>query len=135
MKIDEIDTARLSLSEKLTRGDLLATGCPSREVLKHVTSRWGVLILMSLEQDTLRFSALRQIQTAAGPTGRSGIGLTPAQQKALEIAAQIQSFEDKENEMKSQREHAQQEMLALQARQREQGRQGGAWSRLDGSTY
>ena len=61
MKIDEIDTARLSLSEKLTRGDLLATGCPSREVLKHVTSRWGVLILMSLEQDTLRFRALRRL--------------------------------------------------------------------------
>ncbi|MEC7259837.1 MAG: helix-turn-helix domain-containing protein [Pseudomonadota bacterium] len=60
MEIDDLDTARLSLSQKLSRGDLLATGCPSREVLKHVTSRWGVLILMSLEQETLRFSGLRR---------------------------------------------------------------------------
>lgn len=32
----------------------------SRDVLKHVTSRWGVLALMALEDGTLRFSALRQ---------------------------------------------------------------------------
>ena len=49
-----------TLSARLQKGDLLAANCPSRDVLKHVTSRWGVLILMSLEQDTLRFSALRR---------------------------------------------------------------------------
>jgi len=50
----------LSLSGALRRGDLLAANCPSRDVLKHMTSRWGVLILIALETETLRFSALRR---------------------------------------------------------------------------
>ena len=36
------------LSDRVRRGDLMATQCPSRDVLKHVTSRWGVLALMAL---------------------------------------------------------------------------------------
>lgn len=48
------------LSDRVRRGDLMAPQCPSRDVLKHVTSRWGVLALMALEDNTLRFSALRQ---------------------------------------------------------------------------
>lgn len=51
---------KLSLSERLARGDLLAPGCPSRDVLGHVTSRWGVLVLISLEGHTRRFSELRR---------------------------------------------------------------------------
>lgn len=42
------------------RGVLLAEACPSREVLKHMTSRWGVLVLMVLAQGTHRFSELRR---------------------------------------------------------------------------
>lgn len=42
------------------RGNLMASACPSREVLNHVTSRWGVLVLMALETRTLRFSQLRR---------------------------------------------------------------------------
>ena len=53
-------TRRKTLSEKLQRGDLLASACPSRDVLKHVTSRWGVLILMALEQQPHRFAELRR---------------------------------------------------------------------------
>ncbi|AMO96678.1 putative transcriptional regulator [Collimonas fungivorans] len=34
--------------------------CPSREVLTHVTSRWGVLILVALLGGTYRFSDLRR---------------------------------------------------------------------------
>lgn len=49
-----------SLSEKLERGDLMAAACPSREVLKHVTSRWGVLVLIALLSGTQRFSVLRR---------------------------------------------------------------------------
>ncbi len=49
-----------TLSEQVRRGDLLSAACPSREVLKHVTSRWGVLILIVLETGTHRFSALRR---------------------------------------------------------------------------
>ena len=48
------------MSAKLRRGDLLTTACPSREVLKRVTSRWGVLVLIALETETLRFSQLRR---------------------------------------------------------------------------
>lgn len=48
------------LSERLGRGDLLNRHCPSREVLKHVTSRWGVLVLIVLETRTHRFSELRR---------------------------------------------------------------------------
>lgn len=49
------------LSERMKAGDLMDPKCPSREVLRHVTSRWGVMILMALEEDTLRFSALRRM--------------------------------------------------------------------------
>ena len=49
-----------TLSEQVRRGDLLSAACPSREVLKHITSRWGVLILIVLETGTHRFSALRR---------------------------------------------------------------------------
>jgi DNA-binding HxlR family transcriptional regulator len=34
--------------------------CPSRAVLEHVTSRWGVLALGALRQRTYRFSELRR---------------------------------------------------------------------------
>ena len=51
------------LSERLRRGNLMAVECPSRTVLKHVTSRWGVLVLMALEGkgETRRFSELRRL--------------------------------------------------------------------------
>jgi DNA-binding HxlR family transcriptional regulator len=48
------------LSTKMQRGDLFATQCPSRDVLKHVTSRWGVLVLVALMEGTHRFSELRR---------------------------------------------------------------------------
>jgi DNA-binding HxlR family transcriptional regulator len=50
----------VSLSDLLRRGELLKADCPSREVLKHVTSRWGVLVLMVLLEQTCRFSDLRR---------------------------------------------------------------------------
>lgn len=48
------------LSELQRDGDLFAAACPSREVLKHVTSRWGVLTLIALQSGTHRFSELRR---------------------------------------------------------------------------
>jgi DNA-binding HxlR family transcriptional regulator len=42
------------------RGDLLSEHCPSREVFKHVTSRWGMLLLMALRDGAHRFSELRR---------------------------------------------------------------------------
>src|SRR5574343_45286 len=49
-----------SLSEQIRRGELQTVDCPSREVLKHMTSLWGVLILLALRDGTLRFSELRR---------------------------------------------------------------------------
>ena len=49
-----------SLSDKLHRGDVMAAECPSRQVLQHLTSRWGVLGLIALLQGTQRFSQLRR---------------------------------------------------------------------------
>jgi DNA-binding HxlR family transcriptional regulator len=49
-----------NLSTRMRRGDLFATQCPSRDVLKHVTSRWGVLVLVALMEGTHRFSELRR---------------------------------------------------------------------------
>ncbi|KDR62857.1 MULTISPECIES: winged helix-turn-helix transcriptional regulator [Streptomyces] len=34
--------------------------CPSRSILEHVTSRWGVLVLAALAERTYRFSELRR---------------------------------------------------------------------------
>lgn len=53
-------SARVPLSEAVRRGNLLAADCPSREVLKHLTSRWGVLVLLVLETRTHRFAELRR---------------------------------------------------------------------------
>ena len=50
----------LPLSQQLRDGNLFAEQCPSREVLKHVPSRWGVLILVALRDGTHRFSDLRR---------------------------------------------------------------------------
>jgi DNA-binding HxlR family transcriptional regulator len=48
------------LAELMQRGQLFAEKCPSREVLKHITSRWGVLLLVALLSGTHRFSDLRR---------------------------------------------------------------------------
>lgn len=53
-------TSPMSLSEQMRTGNLFAEQCPSREVLRHVTSRWGVLVLVALREGTHRFSDLRR---------------------------------------------------------------------------
>ncbi|MBB3059204.1 winged helix-turn-helix transcriptional regulator [Microbulbifer rhizosphaerae] len=50
----------IGLSERFGRGCLFAAPCPSREVLNHVSSRWGVLILIALRSGTHRFGELRR---------------------------------------------------------------------------
>lgn len=48
------------LNARMERGELFAERCPSRQVLNHVTSRWGVLVFVALLQGTHRFSELRR---------------------------------------------------------------------------
>jgi len=42
------------------RGKVLASACPSREILRRLTSRWGLLVLVVLRGGTHRFSELRR---------------------------------------------------------------------------
>ena len=49
-----------SLIEQIRRGELMSADCPSREILRHITSRWGLLVLIALSEETLRFSELRR---------------------------------------------------------------------------
>lgn len=58
--ISDQTAAPSPLTQALRRGNLMASACPSRQVLKHITSRWGVLVLISLEGETKRFSTLRR---------------------------------------------------------------------------
>ena len=49
-----------AFSTAVRRGDLLSADCPSRDVLKHMTSRWGVLVLVMLLGGMHRFNELRR---------------------------------------------------------------------------
>jgi DNA-binding HxlR family transcriptional regulator len=40
--------------------DVNRADCPSRQILEHVTSRWGVLVLAALLERSYRFSELRR---------------------------------------------------------------------------
>src|SRR5664279_2491467 len=42
-------------------GGVLPSGCPTRVVLDHVTSRWGVLLLIALSEESLRWGELRRV--------------------------------------------------------------------------
>ncbi|BAS07035.1 uncharacterized HTH-type transcriptional regulator YtfH [Arthrobacter sp. Hiyo4] len=48
-----------SLPEGLADG-VFPAGCPSRTVLDHITSKWGVLILLALSEGEHRWSELRR---------------------------------------------------------------------------
>jgi len=58
MSISEAFPVPFSVAAR--RGELLNAQCPSREVLKHMTSRWGVLVLVILLGGMHRFSDLRR---------------------------------------------------------------------------
>jgi DNA-binding HxlR family transcriptional regulator len=54
------ETFTVPFSVTARRGELLNAQCPSRDVLKHMTSRWGVLVLVILLGGMHRFSDLRR---------------------------------------------------------------------------
>ena len=45
---------------RLPPADVFKAQCPSRGVMEHLTSRWGVLVLLALSEEMHRFSALRR---------------------------------------------------------------------------
>jgi len=51
----------MKVSASLFPDGIFPASCPSRTVLDHVTSKWGVLVLLALsEAGTLRWSELRR---------------------------------------------------------------------------
>ncbi|HEX7304548.1 helix-turn-helix domain-containing protein [Lentzea sp.] len=42
------------------RYEVFHTTCPAREMVDHVTSRWGIWVLISLQTNDLRFFELRE---------------------------------------------------------------------------
>src|SRR5580658_5972973 len=45
-------------AERIRKGNLFASDCPTRNVLNDVTSRWGSLVLVLLLESNYRFSEL-----------------------------------------------------------------------------
>jgi len=51
----------VSLAEIRTRHDqVFAENCPTRVVLDHVMSKWGILVLLALSERTVRWGELRR---------------------------------------------------------------------------
>lgn len=45
---------------EFNKGRVLSQNCPSRAILNHLTSRWGVLVMIVLLDGTKRFSEIRR---------------------------------------------------------------------------
>lgn len=56
MRVSIRDTGLAALASE----GILQAGCPSRVVLEHVTSKWGLLILIALSEGEQRWSDLRR---------------------------------------------------------------------------
>lgn len=55
-----MDTQKNTPNQDVRHGRLLDVNCPSREILQHIASRWGILVFIALDKNTLRFSELRR---------------------------------------------------------------------------
>ncbi|MGW6057408.1 winged helix-turn-helix transcriptional regulator [Streptomyces sp. NPDC055189] len=51
--------AQLKPAEAGPRYEVFHTDCPARDMVDHVTSRWGIWVLISLRSNDLRFYELR----------------------------------------------------------------------------
>ncbi|WP_327150338.1 winged helix-turn-helix transcriptional regulator [Nocardia sp. NBC_01329] len=51
--------AEVKDGKAVAMSDAFTADCPARTVLNHVSSRWGVLILASLQEGPMRFYVLR----------------------------------------------------------------------------
>ncbi len=52
--------AEISVLPATLAPNVMAATCPSRAILGHLTSRWGVLVMIALQEGTMRFSVLRR---------------------------------------------------------------------------
>jgi len=55
----EVDAA----VEGCSLGGIADPNCPSRALLEHVTSRWGVLVVIALSNGTMRWGEIRRLLT------------------------------------------------------------------------
>ncbi|MFE7778706.1 winged helix-turn-helix transcriptional regulator [Streptomyces sp. NPDC057445] len=55
-----VEGAQTGQAEAGKRYDVFHTDCPARDVVDHVTSRWGIWVLISLRSNGLRFYELRE---------------------------------------------------------------------------
>ncbi|MFF4139710.1 winged helix-turn-helix transcriptional regulator [Streptomyces mirabilis] len=53
------DGAQVTQAEAGNRYEVFHTDCPARDVVDHVTSKWGIWVLISLRSNGLRFYELR----------------------------------------------------------------------------
>ncbi|MCC0093600.1 helix-turn-helix transcriptional regulator [Streptomyces flavotricini] len=53
-------SVQFTRTEPGDRYDVFHTDCPARDVVDHVTSRWGIWVLISLRSNDLRFYELRE---------------------------------------------------------------------------
>ncbi|WP_405705259.1 winged helix-turn-helix transcriptional regulator [Streptomyces sp. NBC_00069] len=54
-----MEGSQLIEAETGQRYEVFHTDCPARDVVDHVTSRWGIWVLISLRSNDLRFYELR----------------------------------------------------------------------------
>lgn len=54
------EQATSRFADRMARGDVFVPDCPSRTIIKHMTSTWGLLALIALRSGTLRFSEIRR---------------------------------------------------------------------------
>ncbi|QFU86820.1 helix-turn-helix domain-containing protein [Amycolatopsis sp. YIM 10] len=54
------ESAQLTQTEDEAPYEVFHTDCPARAVVDHVTSRWGIWVLISLQSRNLRFYELRE---------------------------------------------------------------------------
>jgi DNA-binding HxlR family transcriptional regulator len=52
--------SQLTQAEVGNRYEVFHTDCPARDVVDHVTSRWGIWVLIALQSNDLRFYELRE---------------------------------------------------------------------------
>ena len=53
-------STQVSVLERMRAEGSFTSGCATRTVLDHVTSKWGVLVLVFLSEGTLRWGELRR---------------------------------------------------------------------------